>query len=401
VAPGQSRGRNDWETLGLDEDDPANGLLGLIANGDARTRSELIKASGLSRATVTKRLQQLLDAQLVSEEGTAPSSGGRPSRTLTFNQSKGVVIGVDVGETHTRVAVTDLAPNILAQDVAPTDVKSGPESILSWVSDEIMRLLTRIDRPIDDVVGICLGLPAPIDWKRGQVVGPSVMVGWDEIDIRQGLREMFKTPVVVDNDVNLLGLAEYRRHRSAATNLLFVKCGTGIGSSLVVRGDLYRGAFGSAGDIGHVYLPGETQPLCRCGNVGCVEAVAGGWALARDLREQGLPADSARDVVTLARQGTPEAIRLLRQAGRALGEAIASAISLVDPDILVLGGVLATEGDHLISGVREVVYRRALPLSTRNLRIQTSIVDGSGGVLGASQLVVDRLIPPTKTRTRR
>jgi predicted NBD/HSP70 family sugar kinase len=400
VSPNQVRGPYRI-THRLGADDDTSGLLALIANGQAHTRSELIKASGLSRVTVNKRLQQLLDVHLITEEGTAPSSGGRPSRKLTFNRTRGIVVGVDVGETHTRLAVTDLGPDILAERTGATDVKSGPEAVLAWIREQIDQLLASIDRPNDDILGICLGLPAPIDWKYGQVVGPSIMVGWDDVDIRQGLRHTFKSPVVVDNDVNLLGLAEYHRHHPTATNLLFVKCGTGIGSSLIVRGELYRGAFGSAGDIGHVFLPGETQPLCRCGNLGCVEAVAGGWALARDLRALGIPAESARDVVTLGRQGTPEAIRLLRQAGRALGEAIASAISLIDPDVLVLGGVLSTEGDHLISGVREVVYRRALPLSTRNLRIETSNLGDHGGVLGATHLIVDRLISATRTTTPR
>jgi hypothetical protein len=167
------------------------------------------------------------------------------------------------------------------------------------------------------------------------------------------------------------------------------RAGTGLG----------RDRAGAAGDIGHVHLTGTSEPLCRCGNLRCLEAIAGGWALARDPRGQGIPAKTARDVVDLAQQGRPEAIQLLRQAGRTVGEAVAAAINLLDPDVLVLGGVLSQASDHLAAGVRELVYRRCLPLTTTNLRIESSRVSAEhAGVLGAAQLVIDRLLrltPPS------
>ncbi len=375
-----------------DASDASAELLGLIATERARTRAQLIAATGLSRSTLAKRLQLLLDANLIAEHDTAPS-GGRPSKLLTFNRSTGVAVGVDIGEDHTRVALTDLVPSVLIESTGATDLDAGPDTVLNWVSAEITRLISELGRPSSDIVGICLGLPAPVDWKHGRVVGPSVMHGWDGYDIRAAIRREHHTAVLVDNDVNLLGLAEYRRHFSDARYMLYVKIGTGIGSAIIVAGEPYRGANGAAGDIGHVHLASDSEPLCRCGNLGCVEALAGGWALARDLRSQGIPAETARDVVNLAQQGRPEAIQLLRQAGRTVGEAIAAAIGLLDPDVLVLGGALSQAGDYLATGVRELVYRRCLPLSTANLRIETSRVDSEhAGVLGAAQLVIDRLL---------
>jgi len=382
------------ETAGAEPDASVLELLNLVATRKATTRGELAAVTGLSRATVSKRLQPLLDAQLISEEGTLSSSGGRPSRTLLFNKGNGVAVGVDVGENHTRVAITDLAPHILVEGIGTTDLSAGPEAVLTWVTDEIARLLGSIDRPASDMVGICLALPAPVDWADGVVVGPSVMTGWDGFDISGEIRRSYDAPVIIDNDVNLLGLCEFRRHERAAPNLLYVKVGTGIGSAIFIDGKLYRGAFGTAGDIGHIHLHSEHEHLCRCGNLGCLESLASGWAIARDLRTLGIQAVTARDVVHLAEQGTPEAIRLLREAGRALGEAIAATISILNPEVLVLGGVLAQTGDHMVSGVREIIYRRSLPTSAANLQIVISDMDGRAGVLGAAQLVVDRLLGP-------
>ena len=369
-------------------------ILALIGSTRAQTRGALMAATGLSRSTVTRHLKHLLDTAVISEQGQSASSGGRPAGLLTLNRSGGIAVGVDVGEDHTRVALTDLGDQVLIESVGTTNLEMGPEAVLAWVTTEITTLLDQIDRSSDDVVGICLGLPAPVDWKTGRAVGPSIMPGWDGFDVAGAVNLKHAAPVVVDNDVNLLGLAEARRPQSDAEYLLYVKAGTGIGGAIVTNGELYRGSRGAAGYIGHVHLQTDSSPLCRCGSVGCVEATAGGWAIARDLRAAGIPAMTARDVVRLAAEGEPEAIRMLREAGRALGESVAAAVNLLNPDVVVLGGVLVGAGDYLLTGVREIVYRRALPLCTTNLRIETSGLGDRAGVLGAAQLVIDRFIRP-------
>ena len=374
--------------------DPSAEILALVASARAQTRVGLMAATGLSRSTITRHLQHLVDTEVVSEQGKAVSSGGRPAGLFTLNQTSGIAVGVDVGEDHTRVALTDLGNQVLAESVGTTDLEIGPEAVLNWVTGEITLLLEQIGRSSHDLVGICLGLPAPVDWKTGRVVGPSVMPGWDDYDVAGAINLVHAAPVVVDNDVNLLGLAEARRQQPDAEYLFYVKAGTGIGGAIVTNGELYRGSRGAAGYIGHVHLASSSSPLCRCGSVGCVEATAGGWAIARDLRAVGIPAVTARDVARLAGEGEPEAIRGLRDAGRALGESVAAAVNLLNPDVLVLGGVLAGAGDYLLTGVREIVYRRALPLCTTNLRIETSRLGDHAGVLGAAQLVIDRVIRP-------
>jgi predicted NBD/HSP70 family sugar kinase len=238
-------------------------------------------------------------------------------------------------------------------------------------------------------MGIGIGLPAPVDYANGRVVGPSVLVGWDNFEIREHLEQKFGVPVYAENDVNLLALSDHRLRRPAVSEMVFVKIGTGIGSGIITEGRLYRGAQGAAGDIGHIQFAREPAPLCRCGKVGCVEARAAGWAIARELREEGIEAQNARDITKLVRAGQPLAIHLVRESGRILGEVMTSLVSILNPEMIVIGGTLATLDDHLLAGVRELVYKRSLPLATRDLEIVISPPDPDAGIVGAAFLVVE------------
>jgi predicted NBD/HSP70 family sugar kinase len=239
------------------------------------------------------------------------------------------------------------------------------------------------------VLGIGIGLPAPVDYANGRVVGPSVMVGWDNFEIRQHLEDRFGVPVYAENDVNLLTLADHRLRRPTVSEMVFVKVGTGIGSGIITEGRLYRGAQGAAGDIGHIQFAREPAPLCRCGKVGCVEARAAGWAIARELRKDGIEAYTARDVTRLVGLGEPLAIHLVRESGRILGEVMTSLVSILNPEMIVIGGTLAIVDDHLLSGMRELVYKRSLPLATRDLQLVISPPDLDAGIVGAAILVVE------------
>jgi predicted NBD/HSP70 family sugar kinase len=379
----------------------AGGILSLIAQGKARSRSALIAASGLSRSTVTERLSALFEAGLVEEAPEALPSGGRPARVLRLNHDFGVVLCADIGEDHIRLAIADLEPKILAETVGSFDVRRGPAPVLGWIVEQFSQLLTRIGRHPREVLGIGLGLPAPVDHERGRVVGPSIMTGWDDFDIRGWLRRHFDAPVCVENDVNLMTLAEFRRFWPDVGQFLFIKAGTGIGSGLISEGRLYRGAQGAAGDIGHIQFTAPPAPLCRCGKLGCVEARAAGWAIARDLNARGLDATTARDVIDHLVAGRPEAASLVREAGRVLGEVTANVVSVLNPSVIVVGGTLARAGEELFSGLRELVYQRSLPLATRNLTIAPARADmPSGLLLGAALLVIEtQTRPETIERT--
>ena len=381
--------------------DPGSGSIagcGLIAkmvgSGRANTRGALVQATGLSRSTVSQRLDILLDAQLLYETLGRMESGGRPTKVLALNPEFGVVIAVDVGEDHARVAISDLRPQVLIERAVELRLTDGPERILGQITDHALGLLAELGCATSSLVGIGLALPAPVDFARGQVVGFSVLSGWDGFDVPGWFAQQFDVLVLAENDVNLLALAEHRQAWPDADSLFFVKAGTGIGSGILTGGDLYRGSQGAAGDIGHMRLDGHGDPLCRCGNLGCVEALTAGWALVRDLKLSGFAVETAADVVTLAMAGEPEAIQRLRTAGRMLGRAVAQATSLLNPAVIVLGGALSRSGDPLLAGVREMVYQRSLPLATRDLVIATTALAKDAGVLGAAHLVVENWLQP-------
>jgi predicted NBD/HSP70 family sugar kinase len=370
-------------------------ILSLIAGGKAASRSLLAEASGLSRSTVAERLTALLAAGFVEESAEALPSGGRPARLLRLNRNFGVALVANIGESHVHLAAADLEPKLIAETVGSLDVRSGPETILGWISKEFCALLEKVGRSKREVLGIGLGLPAPVDYEAGRIFGPSVMLGWDDFDIRGWMRGRFDAPVLVENDVNLMTLSEFNRFWPDVGQFLFIKAGTGIGSGIITDGRMYRGAQGAAGDIGHIQFASADPPLCRCGKLGCVEARAAGWALARDLRAQGFKAQNARDVIDLVRINQPEAIERVRAAGRVLGEVAADIVSVLNPAVIVVGGTLSEAKEHLMSGVRELVYQRSLPLATRKLQIAGAQSDpGVGLLLGAAQLVLEAQMAP-------
>jgi predicted NBD/HSP70 family sugar kinase len=374
----------------------AGGILSLIAMGSASSRAELLLASGLSRATVTQRVNALLASGLVRETEQTLPSGGRPTRVLAVNAASGFLLVANIGETHIHLAAMDLAPAILAQTTIPFSVASGPEGTLAQISDAAATLTAEAQKTHGFLIGIGISLPTPVDFKRGRVVGPSVLPGWDEFDIIGLLQARFAVPVYVENDVNLMTICEHKRRFPTVEDMLFVKVGTGIGSGMIAGGRMFRGAQGAAGDIGHIQFLSDDAPLCRCGKFGCVEARAAGWAIARDLTARGFHAETARDVIDLVELRKPEALMLLRAAGRTIGEVISDVVSIINPSLIVIGGTLARSGDSLLSGIRELVYQRCLPLATRDLSIVLSTVHDDSALFGAAYLVMDDVFSPAK-----
>ncbi|MQB04442.1 ROK family transcriptional regulator [Agrobacterium tumefaciens] len=388
ITSGQGSTPREWQG-DLNAIKASAALLSLVGSGRARSRSALTELSGLSRATVHQKLASLIDAGLIRETEETLPSGGRPTRALDLNRDFAVVLSADIGEQHIRVAVTDLQPRILTEISETFDILRGPAVVLNWIEEQFEALLSKIGKTTGDVLGIGIGLPAPVDYANGRVVGPSVMVGWDNFEIRRHLEERFGVPVYAENDVNLLALSDHRQRRTSVSEMVFVKVGTGIGSGIITEGRLYRGAQGAAGDIGHIQFAREPAPLCRCGKIGCVEARAAGWAIARELRKEGIEAHTARDVTRLVELGQPLAIHLVRESGRILGEVMTSLVSILNPQMIVIGGTLAIANDHLLAGIRELVYKRSLPLATRELELVISPLDPDAGIMGAAILVVE------------
>jgi predicted NBD/HSP70 family sugar kinase len=371
----------------------AGALLRLIRDGRASTRAELVALTGLARSTVAQRMDALLSQRLVVPAGGSVSTGGRPPQLFAFNRDAGVVLAADLGATHSRLAVTDLDGEVLVEDAEDIAIAEGPEAVLSWLEQTFDELLSRVGRAHSDVRGAGVGVPGPVEFATGTPVAPPIMPGWDGFRVSERLAGYFGAPTLVDNDVNIMALGEHWKAWRAYEHLLFVKVGTGIGCGIITDGRIHRGAQGAAGDIGHIHVPGNDE-ICRCGNRGCLEAVAGGGAMAARLRSEGIEAENARDVVRHVRDGRPQAMQLVRQAGRELGEILAASVNFFNPGVIVIGGDIAHADEHLLAGVREVVYQRAVPLGTRSLRIVRSTLDDRAGVIGAAVMVIEHVLAP-------
>ncbi|WP_246258029.1 ROK family protein [Amycolatopsis anabasis] len=383
-------------------------LLDLVRTGEADSRPALSTRTGLGRTALTQRLTALLDAGLLEEGDLNPSTGGRQARALRFRRDAGVILTAELGATSFTAGITDLMGAVLTSRHRDCDIAQGPETVLAEVGATLDALLGELARPAE-VWGVGLGLPGPVEFATGRPVEPPIMPGWNDYPVRDAFATRYRAPVWVDNEVNLLCLGELRaRHLPPTGDLLYLKIGTGIGAGLSHSGHLHRGAQGCAGDIGHAAVTDDSTIVCRCGKTGCLEAVAGGAALARDgerlAREGVSPAlaavlaergrVTAADITAAARAGDHQAVRLLVQAARHIGAMLATVVNFYNPSTILLGGKVAGAGDLFLATIRETIYRRSLPLSTRELRVDRARLGDEGGLVGAAFMVLDELFSP-------
>ncbi|MFI0371189.1 ROK family protein [Actinomadura sp. 1N219] len=353
-------------------------VLRLIREDGVATRAGLGRITGLSRPAVASRVADLISRGLVTERADGPSTGGRPPARLEFNAAGGAVLVANLGQSRGQLAVCDLAGTVLARaDGPPAEVSPG--KTLPRLLDEWTSLLARSGLDASTVRGVGLGVPDTVEHAAGR---------WDGIDVGPPISAHFGVPAYLDNEVNAAALGEHQAH-PGVDDLLFVKVSTGIGAGLVSGGRIQRGALGAAGEIGHVPVPAPVEAPCRCGNVNCVEAIAGGAAL---LARAG--ASDLSGLAALARSGDPATVALLRDAGRRIGEVVATAVNLLNPAVVVLGGDLAGADAPLIAGLRETVYQRSTALATRDLRIEPSRLGEQAGLRGCAAMVLDRILAP-------
>jgi predicted NBD/HSP70 family sugar kinase len=384
-------------------------IVNLVRTGEATTRPEIGRVTGLGRGVVTQRVDQAIHIGYLAEGDFGASSGGRAPRTLRFCAEKGTIIVCALGALHIRVGIADLDGAILDQAHQDWEISRGPEETIEAVMSMIGQLLGKQARP--PVWGIVIGLPGPVDFHSGRPVAPPIMPGWNGYDVRGPFEQHFNAPVWVDNDSNLLALGERARRRDAHADLIYVKIGSGIGAGLLSEGRIHRGANGAAGDIGHVRVP-DSQAVCRCGKIGCLEAVAGGWALVRDAEQAiqegatGALASSSNKVghLTLekiaraAEAGDPLAISLIQKSAEVVGETIASLVNMFNPGVIVIGGAVASAGETFLAQVRHRVYELSLPMATRDLTIVLSVNDATEPLRGGAELAREQLFEATFPR---
>ena len=367
-------------------------LLQLFRDGQPHTKAELADLTGLARSTISLRLDPLIALGLISPATSATSTGGRPSARLLLNESAFVVAGVDFGATHAVAAIADLSGKILVSIDTKRQISDGPEVCLRWMIAELRHLLGGLDLGEDRLLAIGIGVPGPVEHFSGKPANPPIMPGWDAFDIPARVNQELMARVLVDNDVNVMALGERHATYPDVDHLIFLKAATGIGSGIISDGHLQRGSQGTAGDIGHVRVSRGDNVACHCGNYGCLEAVAGAPAVIKNVNAAGLPIRNISDLIDAAKRGKVEAIQAVRQAGRDVGEVLSTCVSLINPEIIVIGGSLASAGEHLIAGVREVVYGRSMPLASENLSIVQSKAGKEVGIIGANVMAIDYVL---------
>ncbi len=369
----------------------AGQILELVRSGEVTTRRELQEQTGLSRSTLTQRLAMLTAAGYLSEAAAMHSGvAGRPAKALSFVDTDKYVLTADLGATHARLALQDAAGAILAESTDRIRIQDGPDAVLPAVLDGFEALLASAGRA--GLCGVGIGVPGPVNVATRRLQQPPIMPGWDDYPVTTVFEERFGVPALIDNDANLMGLGEARRYHPDVPSLLYVKVGTGIGAGLIIDGRPERGIAGGAGDIGHIRIAHPVAgAVCACGANGCLAAHASGGALVRQLNDRGIAAETATDVARLVQAGNADAIALVRTAGQLVGEVLATAVALLNPGVLVIGGSMALTHEHFLIGVRESLYERTVPLATRDLTITASALQDRAAIEGARIMVVDHV----------
>lgn len=373
-------------------------VLELIRSGRVRTRGDIQEETGMSRMTVAQRVDALLKAELICEAGTARPSGGRRPTDLAFNLQHSCTLSAAVETRSSRVALTDLDGAILADEHLDIAVDDGPEKVLHAITEAGHRLLKRTRTPMSKVSGVGISIPGPVDPGTLRPSQPPIMPGWDAYPIVERIQEEFPVPVLVENDADAMAVGEYSAGFTGTTSLCLVKVSTGIGTGLVIDGRVYQGVDGGAGDIGHVRHPAFAELQCQCGSFGCLAAGASGGAVARKLTELGSPTSSGRDVRQQLLAGHVDTMRLTHEAGRRLGEVMATVVCLLNPAVLLIAGDLASAS--LIGGIRETLYPMSLPRATRHLDVRLATLGEDASIRGMSSLLVNQVFSATAINAR-
>jgi glucokinase-like ROK family protein len=371
------------------------------------SRSEVSNITGWSKAKASQEIRGLVDKGFLVEMGEGVSQGGRKPRLLRINNQLGYIAGIDIGATSLEIALADVTGLIVQRRSETTDVHLSPEVVLGRCSELLAEITNAQGGIPDQILGIGVGVPGPVDFARGILVAPPLMPEWENFRIRDFFKETFPSAfVVVDNDVNIMALGEQRAGDGAnIDHFIFVKIGTGIGAGIISNGKIHRGNDGCAGDIGHICVD-KKGPLCACGNIGCLEAMAAGPAIVSKAMEAARNGTSpalsqilesnggvfhAEDVNTACREGDQAALDIIRASGQMVGDVLASLVNFFNPSHIFIGGGIANFGNHLLVAIRRAVLQRSLPLATTHLSIKFSRMGSDAGVTGAIALALDYL----------
>ncbi|MEO5886407.1 MAG: ROK family protein [Anaerolineales bacterium] len=351
---------------------------------------------------MTGFINDLMEPDILKEVGEGASQGGRRPLILSINGDYGFIAGYDIGATSIDIALANFKGDILEHCTEPADVRDSPEVVLGRCAEIILELLIKRGGTPEQVAAIGIGVPGPVEFAKSVLIAPPLMSHWENFSIKELVSKTFTSAtVVVDNDVNIRALGElYVGGGKGLSNFIWVKIGTGIGSGIITMGEIYRGANGTAGNIGHIEAD-HNGPICRCGNRGCLEAMAAGPSIAQRGRQAAEEGRSpflskrllenngklmANDIGEAASKGDTAAIEIIRDSGRLVGSVLAGLVEFINPEVIFIGGGISKIGFTLLSSIRQAILQRANPLSTRDLRVEYSQLGDTAGVVGAIAL---------------
>ncbi len=318
----------------------------------------------------------------------AGAGSGRPAVQLVLQKTSRAVLGIDFGHSHVQVAVADLAHNVLAERHRDLDVNHRAKEALDFSEEMAAEVLAEVGIDRSRVIAAGIGIPGPVDRERGTAGSATILPGWVGLRIADAMQKRLGVPVDIENDANLGALAELTWGAGRdCTNFAYIKAATGIGAGLVIEGALLRGATGTAGEIGHTTLD-ERGALCYCGNRGCLETVASGPAITRLVAEGNGEAPSLAEVIERAAAGDVRCRRAISDAGREIGVAVAGLCNLINPERVIIGGLLSRAGSILLQPLRESIRRHAVQAAAEKVDVRAASFVERAELLGALALAL-------------
>ncbi|MBU0474376.1 MAG: ROK family protein [Bacteroidetes bacterium] len=380
-------------------------VLNTINSSGPISKREIVYLTGLSFAKVNSIIIFLNNLNLILEVGKEKSSGGRPSSIFEFNSNFRYTIGCQLSHTQIHTIVSNLKGEILFNDIKPFDKSTGKEFVIDLMIDSIDNLINLSGIPHDKFIGIGVAIAGLFNPKDETTLPFPHLVSWGNVSFKSILYNKFKLPCYVNNIANAAALAERNYGLGKGIeNVLYLNIGSGLGMGIIFNGKLYEGVSGTAGEFGHITVD-ENGPICACGNVGCLEAIASTKAVindAKDRLKQGVLSvlsnmvkDNINDldfkmICAAAIQSDKLAFSVIDKMGQNLGEGIVTLINLLNPERIILGGKIVDAKNLIIIPIMNIVQKRALEIPRRNTEIVFSNMGSNAGTVGSTIPIIER-----------
>jgi predicted NBD/HSP70 family sugar kinase/biotin operon repressor len=382
--------KNGEGTLGWLRERNRNRVLGALRERGRISQADIARLTGLSRTTVHTLVSELKNSGLVHEVETSAHDirGGRPAVQLMLRDSSLAVVGIDFGHSHVQVAVADIAHNVLAERRRDLDVRHDARTAIDTATHMVVEVLAEGHVERKAVIAAGIGVPGPVDRGRGTAGSATILPGWTGVRIATEMQQRLGMPVEIENDANLGALAEMTWGAGReCSNFAYIKAATGIGAGIVIDGRLLRGASGTAGEIGHTTLD-ESGALCYCGNRGCLETVASGPAIIALVSSGHPELLTLGQVIELASSGDARCRRAISDAGREIGVAVAGLCNLINPERVIVGGLLSRVGELLLQPIRESIRRHAVFAAAERVEVVPAVFVERAELLGSLALAL-------------